>query len=265
MFITPLLIVSMTLSLMGIELGKKTLSGNIVPSVKAAIINYVILSGFIIATAFIFISDQNHLSGFILLAAMPPPVLMIPFTHIIRGDKLVSLGGQILCYILALGMAPLITLAFLGSSIDIIEILKLLVLLVIIPLIASRALRRLPESLFRSNKSLINVTAATVTYTIMGLNQSAITGNFSMVLPILIVMFLKSYIIGSAAFIIYRKLAASKEKAISYTLFTIMKNGGMATAFAITLVGPAASLPFAFSVIFDLSFFFIFQQLVRRY
>jgi len=132
----------MTLSTTGISGGAfRSPRSVLVPSLGGIAMNYVLLAGFILGLNFLLIRDEALRSGFIILAAVPPAVAVIPFTGFLNGNSTFSLIGSIGCYVGALIIMPLIALGFLGSSF--VEPLKLLIImveLIIMPLILSRIL-----------------------------------------------------------------------------------------------------------------------------
>ena len=82
--------------------------------------------------------------------------------------------------------------------------------------------------------------------------------------PILLVNFLTVFVPGTLIYFTAEKFGASKERRMSYTLFSSIKNGGMAATLAIILLTPAASLPGALHGPFTIGFFIILEFLSRR-
>jgi len=115
--IVPGLAVVMTLSSMGI-------SGDTFRSAKAFVVSSLIgiignffLHGLILfGLSMLLIKDQTYWNGFILIAAVPPAIAVIPFSLFLRGNMELALFGTIGAYLGALVITPLIALAFLGTG-----------------------------------------------------------------------------------------------------------------------------------------------------
>ncbi len=263
-YITALLVVAMSLSLREIVFTRKDMTENASSSLKAFLIGYGLQSSLILTLAYFLVPDPSYFAGFVIIAAMPPAVYVVPFTFILKGDMKVSLGGQVTSYLLALLMAPLITILFLGLGVNVLEIMSLLLILIILPLIISFALKHLPKKLFSGSKSVVNICLALVIYSIIGLNQSVIISDPVNILPSVLVLATKTFILGSIVYCVASKVCTPKERAISYTLFASFKSIGTAAAFAIVLVGSSASLPAALGGIVELLFLMFFQRLVKK-
>jgi BASS family bile acid:Na+ symporter len=263
--ITPLLIVAMCLSMRQITFSRRDLSSNYQSSVAAFLLNYGLITGIVILLAFYLIPNPDYFAGFVLTVAVPPAVAVVAYTYLLGGDMKTSLGGEILGYSLAIVLTPLITLAFLGSSIDVFAIMQMLGLLIILPLIVSRALIRLPESRFTYSKSVINMCFFFVNYILIGLNQAALFTEFLSLLPLIFIVIVRTFGTGFLTYFLAKRIGVRKERAISYGLFSSYKNGGMAAAFAIVLVGTAASLPAAIGSIIGIFLIISFIEVTKRF
>lgn len=263
-YIIPFFIILATLSLTHMKLKKKDVKENASASVKAVLLSYGLLTGITILSAYLLVSNPEHLAGFIIMAAAPPAVAIIPFTYLLRGNPKIALGGELLNYILALALAPLITLFLLGSSVDVFEIVKVLALIIILPLFLSRILIRHPHSSDSLQKIIVNFCYAFINYSVIGLNQAVIFSDPVALWPIIIVHVLTVFGCGFLVYLTGRKMMISKERYIPYTLFGSIKNGGMSVTLALILISPAASLPAALHSPFSISFFILFEYLLRR-
>ena len=141
--ITPLLAVIMTLSLVGVSSdvfkgGAKLLK----PALLALLLNYGLLAGAFVGLSFLFIDDPHIRAGYVLIAAVPPAVAVIPFTYRLGGDVPFTLVGSVAGHLAAFVMTPLITLLVLGSNlVEPTQLLLALVQLIAIPFVVSRLLR----------------------------------------------------------------------------------------------------------------------------
>ena len=243
--ITPLLMVVMCFSMRQLSFSRRDLRSNMRPSVTAFLLNYVLVTGVIILLALWLIPDPDYFAGFILCAAVPPAVAALAYTYLLGGDMKTSLGAEVLGYLLALVITPLLTLAILGSSVDIFVIFQMMVVMIIIPLIVSRILRRMPDAYFTGSRSIINVLLFVVNYILIGLNQSALVNEFVLLLPLFFIVIVRTFGTGLFVYFFARRISIKKERAISYMLFSSYKNSGIAAAFALVLISAPATLPAA--------------------
>jgi BASS family bile acid:Na+ symporter len=80
-------------------------------------------------------------SGFVILAAVPPAVAVIPFTFFLKGDTDFSLIGTISAYLGALLITPLMVLLFIGTSfVDHLKLMIITIELIFAPLLFARIL-----------------------------------------------------------------------------------------------------------------------------
>lgn len=263
-YIIPFFIVAATLSLTHLKIHRKDIKRNAPVSLKAVLLTYGLLSSATIIFAYLLLPNTDYFTGFVILAAAPPAVAIIPFTYLLKGDSKASLGGELLSYLLALGFAPMITLLFLGQSVNIFEIVKTLSLIIILPLLLSRLLIRHPHSTDRYQKIIVNFCFGFITYSIIGINQHLILAEPLSLIPIFFVHTLAIFIPGTGIYLLGRKMGVEKERCISYTLFSSIKNGGMTATLALLIFTPAASIPGALHGPFTIAFFLFFEQLLRR-
>lgn len=243
--ITPLLMIVMCLSMRQMAFSRRDLRSNYKPSLIAFMLNYVLLTGLVILLAYWLIPDPDYFAGFVFCAAVPPAVAALAYTYLLGGHMKTSLGAEVLGYLLALILTPLITIAFLGSSVNVYVILQMLVVLIIFPLIVSRILIRIPDSYFSGSRSIINVCLFVVNYILIGLNQAALVNEFMMLLPLFFIVIVRTFGTGLSVYFISKRLGVEKARAISYSLFSSYKNSGIAAAFALVLFSTAATLPAA--------------------
>ena len=260
-YIILLLVVAMSLSLVSVTFSRNDMQSGAGASLRSFLLNYGFLSASILLLAYLLVPNPEYFAGFVIMAAVPPAVAVVPFTYLLRGDSKASLGGEVLCYLLSLVAAPIITLSILGFMVDAVEMLKTLLLVIVVPLVLSRILLRLPKRHLSFKTSVINVCFAAITYCVIGLNQPMIVGNAFSLAPLVFILLLTSFGTGSFIYVVSKRFGTGKERAVSYALFGSLKNGGMTAVFAMTLVSAAASLPAALHSFFTV-FFFMFLKFI---
>ncbi|HUJ89116.1 MAG TPA: hypothetical protein VLX12_02895, partial [Syntrophorhabdales bacterium] len=136
----PGLALVMTLSTMGISGSLFRPIGNVVNPALAGIgMSYAVFAGVILTLALLLVRDPALRTGFVLLAAVPPAVAVIPFTLFLKGNAAFSLIGTIGAYLGGLVIMPLITICFIGADfLNPFKVILVLAELIVVPLIASR-------------------------------------------------------------------------------------------------------------------------------
>jgi BASS family bile acid:Na+ symporter len=245
--ILPGLAVVMTLSSMGI-------SGDTFRSAKAFVVSSLIgiignffLHGLIIVgLSILLINDQTYWNGFILLAAVPPAVAVIPFSLFLRGNMELALFGTIGAYLGALVITPLIALAFLGANlISPAKILLILGELIVGPLIVSRILVRtgLSKKIDPYKGPITNWSFFVVIYIMTGLNRDIFIQQPLSIVPVAIVAILTTFVLGWVIEKIGNSLGFEKPKVTSFGLLATFKNYGLSGALAIVFFNPQSAVP----------------------
>ena len=257
--VTPALMVMMAFSLTEVDLGRDIKSSaSLKRGFLGIIINYGLLSGLILLLSYS-LPDESLRHGFVIMAAVPPAVAVLPMTRILKGDMSLSFAGEILSYLASLLLMPLIIYLFAHQTgISPIYLLQISIVLILIPALASRLVRLLPI-----NPVLpINLGFFLVTYTVIGLNQGALwTDGWSVAW----ISIARTFAVGLAVFILARSAGLKSSQAISLTLLGSFKNLGLAAAVSLLLVGPAAGLPAAFCVLAETAFFILLSFARSRY
>ncbi len=257
--VTPALMVMMAFSLTEVDLGRDIKSSaSLKRGFLGIIINYGLLSGLILLLSYS-LPDESLRNGFVIMAAVPPAVAVLPMTRILKGDMSLSFAGEILSYLASLLLMPLIIYLFVHQTgISPIYLLQISIVLILIPALASRLVRLIPI-----NPVLpINLGFFLVTYTVIGLNQGALwTDGWSVAW----ISIARTFAVGLAVFILARSAGLKSSQAISLTLLGSFKNLGLAAAVSLLLVGPAAGLPAAFCVLAETAFFILLSFARSRY
>ena len=266
--VTPLLALIMSLSIMGVSpklfLDFKSVSR---PILISLLLNYAVLTFTLIGLASLLIRDYELWAGFVILAAVPPAVSVIPFTYRLDGDVDFSLIGTVASYLAALFIVPLISIAFVGASfIQPGRLLLTLGELIAIPFGVAYLLRRtgLASRLEKYRGTVINWGFFVVVYTIVGLNQNAFLAQPLTLLPIALIAFVTTFGLGYLIDRLARFLGRDKPNRISLIFLGTRKNYGMAAAIALTLFSPRGAIPAAVATVFAVVHFIWLNFWVKR-
>ena len=260
-FILPVLAFIMTLAVANVpDSFFKSIRSLIVPSLAGILMNYLILGGATIAMSSWLIDRENIRIGFVLLAAVPPAVAVIPFTSILEGNLSYTLAGTVAAYIAALIIMPLCFLIFIGPGFAATpKLIKIMIVLIALPVAASRVIIRtgINARIAPFQGMITNWGFFIVLYTLVGLNQETIFRQPLLLIPVGTILFITTFLLGFLIERIGRRLNVSKENRMSLVLLGTMKNQGIAGGLAISLFTREAALPAAVSTIFLILFFML--------
>jgi BASS family bile acid:Na+ symporter len=244
----------MTLAVMGVPGAVfRSPMALIVPTLVGLLLNYVILGGLLLGLTFALIRDDTLRAGFVIMAAVPPAVAVIPFTFLLNGDSSFSLVATIGCYLGALVIMPLMTLTLLGEGFaDSHKLVMIMLELIFAPLVVSRILRwsGAAKRLDPWKGTLTNWSFALVTYTIVGLNRNLFLSQPLLIAPVAFIALASTFLLGFGIEGIGRLLGVDRGKRISLMLLGTHKNTGLAAGLALTLFGDKTALPATVSTIF---------------
>jgi len=238
----------------------------ILPSLWGLVATYVVLSGVILTVAYLLIADRNVWIGFVLVAAVPPAVAVIPFTAILEGNVSYTLSGTVASYLAALLIMPLTFWIFIGTGFaDPYKLIRVMLLLIVMPLLLSRVILYLKwqEKIAPVRGLITDWGFFIVLYSMIGLNRDLIFDKPAMILPPAGVAFIATFVLGFVIEKICGLLKKDPKETVSLVLLGTLKNQGIAGGLAITLFEKEAALPSAVYSVF-LILYFMWLDLRRR-
>ncbi len=265
--VTPLLAAIMAVSLVGVSSDVfRGGAGLVRPVTLALLLNYVVLGGLFILLAFLVLEDPGLRAGYVLIAAVPPAVAVIPFSYRLGGDVSFALLGSVAAYVAAFVFTPVITLLALGTSlVQPQQLLLALVQLIAVPFLVSRVVRRsarLVSWLDVHRGTLLNWGFFVVVYTIIGLNREALFDFSSDLLRVMGISLLGTFGIAYGVLLVTRIMGVAKPVGISYAVMGAWKNYGLAGAIALLYFGELAALPSAVTTAFAIVNFIVLGMTV---
>jgi len=232
------------------------------------VINYLFLSSLILLANHLLIKDHDLYVGFIVMAAIPSAVAVLPFTYLLKGEMMVALMGSTSLYLLALVVAPFLSFLLLDvEKIDAIKLISVLVQLILIPFLVSRFL--LQWKVFHQIKGnlniFVNLAFLLVIYVVIGMNRSTFLSHFDVLILVSLIAFLRTFVSGHLVDLFSRLFGVDRERRMSYVLFGSFKNLGVTAAIAIVLFNDRAAIPAAVTIPFELIFFVWFNYFQKRW
>lgn len=250
----PALAIVMTISTMSVPRSVfRSFRDILAPTMAGIVMNYVILGTFILGLNALLIHDEALKVGFVIIAAVPPAVAVIPFTFFLKGDSSFSLVGTIGAYLGALFIMPLMALGFLGSGLD--DPFKLIVImmeLILVPLIISRILIRIKMDSFLNpvKGAITNWGFFLLTYTIVGLNRELILHNPLSLLPVAFIAVASTFLLGWGIEGVGKVFRLQPKILTSLLLLGTLKNYGLAGGLALALFSKKTAAPATVSAVF---------------
>jgi len=239
----------------------------LVPLLAGVIMNYVVLGGFILILSGIFNLEGPLRTGFVVLAAVPPAVGVIPFTGFLDGDVEFSVIGILACYLGAFIATPLILFTLLGLSAGFqVKLFTTMFQLIIIPLFLSRILvyTGVASRIAPVKGTLLNWSFFLVVYTVVGLNREVLLSQPSSLIPAAAITVTTTFLLGYLIERSGRILRLDPKKVISVVLLGTSKNAGFAAGLALTLFGRQAAIPSTIQTISMLSYIIFLDLKMRR-
>jgi BASS family bile acid:Na+ symporter len=215
--------------------------------------NYLLLGGFLLALSTLIIRNEAIWTGFVLLAASPPAVAVVPFTDFLRGDRSFSLLGSIGSYLAALVIMPLMTIAFLGTNlITPTNLLVITLELILIPLLLSRVLlrTRFTGRIQKMRGPITNWCFFVVTYTIVGLNRQVFLERPLSMIPVATIAIASTFLLGLCIEWIARFVKMESKMITSLVLMGTLKNYGLAGGLALAFFSKQTAVPSTVATVF---------------
>ena len=248
---TAALVFAMTFSLTEVRLLGLSVREESRWFLRALVLNYGALSGLILVLA-LFNTDPAIRYGWIVMAAVPSAIAVIPITSLFRGNVQRALVSSALLYLAALGLAPLVTLVFAGGAASPVDLGIQLLLQIAIPLAVSQALARV-GAVARHRRTLVNLSFFALVLTLTGANRSVLVGSPTLVAALAVGAFVRTWGIGAVVYAISRRASSDRATHVADALFSSLKNLGFAAVLGVSLFGAPAALPAIVSIFLEIS------------
>jgi BASS family bile acid:Na+ symporter len=243
------LIVMMSLSLTALRLRGLKLKDHSIPVRNAFLLSFLLSTATTIAMSYLFQGDLRD--GWIIMAAVPSAVSIVPFTYLLKGDLESTLVSSTSLYLIALAVTPFITLVFLGTAVEVMTLLGYVGYLILLPMAISRFLRQV-DIRPAQKSAAINVAFFVLIVAIAGPNRQVFFGDQAILLGLVLVAFVRIFGIGLLWNWYLKRRGALRARRVPEVLFASYKNTGMAATLAIALIGPAAAVPATVCTLVDI-------------
>lgn len=208
--------------------------------------NFILLGSVIILLAWWLMPEWDLWVGYVLVAAAPPGIAIVPFTHVLKGNLRLSLMGTFGVYLISLGLTPALIYLFTGeAAVSPIQLLNTMIFLILIPFIISQVLRKINAANYLAHwrGSIINWGFFVVIFSVVGANQEVFLKQHDILLPVSIVAVASSFGLAVVVGAITKILKLSQSDQNSFILLSTIKTSAFAAAVGVSLYGEAASIP----------------------
>ena len=223
------------------------------PSLAGIAMTYIVLGGVILTASALVVRDPNLWIGFVLIAAVPPAVAVIPFTAILEGDISYTLSGTVASYLAALLVMPVMFIVLVGTAFaDPYKLIRIMLLLIVLPLILSRLILYLGwAARIESFRGLLTDWGFfIVLYSMIGVNRDLIFSQPMTIAPVALVVLASTFGLGAVVEKAGVFLKKDPPRIVSLVLLGTLKNQGIAGGLAMALFEKEAALPSAVYSVF---------------
>ncbi len=223
----------------------------------AIFLNYIVLSGIILLITSLVIQNPDLYTGLVIVAATPPGVAIIPFSHSFKGDINYSVAGVAGSYLAAIAFAPLIAGIFSQqAAVSPLGLLWLIVQVLIVPLLISRLLliKKLKNFAVKARGRVVDFGFGAIIFIAVGVNRNVFFNDFDLVFQSSIVLISSIFGLGLIYEFFRYRLFNNRAATISETLMITTKSSGFAAATALSLSGSSTAVPSAVLSVLVLAF-----------
>jgi BASS family bile acid:Na+ symporter len=216
------------------------------PAVTGMLLSYLVQGGVILLLAWWLVPEPAYWQGLVVLAAVPPAVVVMPLAVCLDGDPDYSLVAMSGAYVGGLLLIPLIFLAFFGGEhLFRHELFVIILTLIVAPMAISRLIlwRGWEGPILRWRGGITNWGFFLVLYTIVGLNRQVFLHEPWQLLHLIFLALASTLLVGEIVLWAARRRGLEPQRAKAMMLIASMKNYGLASGLCLALFGPTAAVP----------------------
>lgn len=218
------------------------------PMLMGALLNYGLFTLVLLPLAWWLMPNRNLFYGFVVIAAAPPGVAIIPFSYILKGRVEYAIIGVLGAFLASIVIAPLLVNLFASSQgVKPYDLLKMMVQLVVIPMVISRLL--LYKPLFKYIEPIrgkvVDWGFAILIIVAVGVNRQVFFANPILLLKISFVLFVAIFGLGLGLDAIAKLFKVDRSLRITQSMLVAIKSSGFSVFTALALFGKEAAIPSA--------------------
>lgn len=266
-----ILAVTMTFSMTGLNLRVlDSFKKVITPFLVGIFLNYIVFGALVMLFAWLLMPTEQLFYGFVVIAAAPPGVAIIPFSYILKGKVDYAIIGVTGAFVGSILFAPLYVRLFANhSGINPLDLFYTMVSLVLIPMIISQILRVKPilGVVEKVRGRVVDWGFALLIFVAVGVNRQVFFSDPVILLLVSAVLFVSTFGLGFVFDYLSIKFGTDRATRIPQNMLATIKSSGFAVFTALTLFGKEAAIPsavLAVMVLLYLIFLSIKSQHVNR-
>jgi len=245
----PALAVAMTVSLTGVAASDLGSWRKVVRATGFAIVFTYVINGLLtLVLARLLVPDADFWLGFVLLAATPSGIAVIPFSFMLGGDTALALVGSLAAYVSAVVIMPLMVTALAGSAaVNPMKLVSILVQLVLVPLALSRLINASPlkSHVERWRGTLVNWAFALVIFIVIAVNRDSLLRQPQILLVLGSIGLATNFGLGFVLEWALKRMHFEPPARLTAVMMATVKNTSLTAATALALFGELVSLPAA--------------------
>jgi len=245
----PALGVAMTVSLTGVVASDLSSWRKVARATVLSIVFTYVINGLLtLILARLLVPDPDLWLGFVLLAATPSGIAVIPFSYVLGGDTAFALVGSLGAYLSAIVIMPVTAALLAGSAlVSPARLASILVQLVLIPLALSRLINASPlkSPIARWRGTIVNWAFALVIFVVIALNRNSLLRRPQILLPLGLIALATNFGLAAVLEWVLRKLRLDRATRLTSVMMGTIKNTSLTAATALALFGERVSLPAA--------------------
>ncbi len=210
------------------------------PMFVGALLNYIVFGVIVITLAYFTMPTPQLFYGFVVIAAAPPGVAIIPFSYILKGVLGAFLSSVII--------APLYVSLFANSQgVSSYSLFIMMVQLVLIPLVISRFLLYKPVFKYVEpvRGKIVDWGFAVLIFVAVGMNRQVFFTSPTILLLVGGVLLAATFGLGSIYAIAAKRFGVSVPQVTAQTMLLTIKSSGFSVFTALALFGKEAAIPSA--------------------
>ncbi len=208
------------------------------PTLVCILLNYVIYGIIVLGAAYYLIQEYYLWLGFIVIAATPPAIAIIPFSINLRGESQYAIMGVFGANLAAVFITPLVLLVFLKTEpISSAEIMKILVKILFVPILLSRVFRwkSIYPFIDKYRGNIVDYGFFLVSLTVIGVSRDLLFHNPELLIIPFSILFMMMFILGGINKLLLLRLNKPHSLVITKNLMLTVKNAGFASVVSLSL------------------------------
>ncbi len=245
----PALALTMTFSMTGMRFSQIMNMKHIyIPVSTGVLLNYIVFSLVLLPLAYWLMPTKELFYGFVVIAATPPGVAIIPFAFILRGNVVYAIVSVIGAFLSSILLAPLMVRLFASSSgINPVDLFWMMIQLVLAPLLISRLLLWKPITPYveKVRGKVVDWGFAFLIFVAVGLNRQVFFSSPLLLLKVSGVLVITIFGLGHLVNLLTKQMNMPYEKRIVNVMMVGIKSSGFSVFTALSLFGKEAAIPSA--------------------